>query len=536
MFLLPVFIFALEPVFYSPVEYRQDDAKALSISKRIETSHLKVYIPFFPHSYIFRMINGTLLKLSDSERGWDYYYATKYKKVDDLTYDFWLIENTYFQDGSPFNANSVVENFNYFIRTPITYTDIHNRLKSVEKIDTYCIRIHLKKPYPMLINDLARISLFSSAYLKKYNWAYNANRPGKHGLGPYYVSEGYSVQRKQTSKVVLKSNPYFFQKELPYVEKLTIYTKLSTAEIINNITNKEGSLDIAFIPFNKKVEIVTSPYAKLITNPTRNNYSVHFNLIKPNGVLRKKEIRQAINQVIDQKKLLKFVYKEEGVISPYPISSNVTLIKEIMKERSWEKKRFSEKELHSFLNGLILNVMTQDIFMELWKGIEYQLKAYGVTFNYTVTSNEKEVLDQLLTNRVKKHSWDLLVWGNNDWYGNHPWNVFMLLSTSTAWSSIEKDEYLQEELEKFFSLTKDTPKFKESVKRILNYTNEQAYLLSVPSPNSVIALNKEVFFEPSIVGHLPLQNAKITPYHWSVRKKEYPKERLVPVMPQKGKL
>jgi len=58
-------------------------------------------------------------------------------------------------------------------------------------------------------------------------------------------------------------------------------------------------------------------------------------------------------------------------------------------------------------------------------------------------------------------------------------------------------------------------------------------MLFVPSPNIVLAVNKEVFYEPISVAIMPLWRTKISKYHWSVRKGPYPLERQKPMMPKK---
>ncbi|MDZ7817724.1 MAG: hypothetical protein U5K55_03485 [Aliarcobacter sp.] len=62
-----------------------------------------------------------------------------------------------------------------------------------------------------------------------------------------------------------------------------------------------------------------------------------------------------------------------------------------------------------------LNIFTQDRFMFLLKGIEFQLKKYGVVFNYTITNSEKDIYKQLLSTNKNKNTqnWDLLVWGDD---------------------------------------------------------------------------------------------------------------------------
>ncbi len=67
--------------------------------------------------------------------------------------------------------------------------------------------------------------------------------------------------------------------------------------------------------------------------------------------------------------------------------------------------------------------------MFLWKGIEYQLKEYGVKLNYIITNSEKDIYEQLLNTRDSKNtkSWDLLIWGDDDWYYQNPWTVFFYI-------------------------------------------------------------------------------------------------------------
>jgi ABC-type transport system substrate-binding protein len=524
---------------YLPIEYRVDDASSLAISKRLPNSHIKIYLPSIPYSYIMRLINGTLVRLNSSSKGWEYFLAQKHEKVNPLTYDFWLRKDVKFQDGTPFDADSVIENFAFFQKGAFTYTDIHHKLKSVEKLGKYKIRIHLNKPYGMLLNDLARINLYTTKYLKKYAWTnnivgVNTKAPGPYGCGPYILASGYATGLKLSKKIVLKANPYYFKQDQPYIQTITIYTKLHIKDVIHKITEEEGALDIAVIPMDKKTEIVNSPYAKLVSTVSSYNFSIHMNLMNPLSKLQNQEIRQALNQALNQKKLIKFAYKNEGTISPFPLSSNSYYAKNIsQKYIKTPKIFFSQEKLKRLLNGLHLKVVTQDRFLSLWKGIEYQLNNYGVVLDYDITTDETYVLNKLLTNRKNSYDWDLLIWGNGDWYG-HPWTTFFTLYTKNQWSAIKSDDILDKKIQRFFEEDINSLEFQSSVNDILEYTYQKAYMLSVPSPNILLALNKEVLFLPSSVAILRLWEAKLTPYHWSIRKnKKLPKGRKSYIYPKR---
>ena len=178
-----------------------------------------------------------------------------------------------------------------------------------------------------------------------------------------------------------------------------------------------------------------------------------------------------------------------------------------------------EEQIFKLLNGLNLNIFTQDKFMFLLKGIEYQLKKYGVVFNYTITNNEKDIYKQLLSTNTNKNTqnWDLLVWGDDDWYYQNPWSVFFIYETAGAWSTIGKDDLMQEYIKKYFSLKIGSSEYEEVTKDILFRAKDMAYTLSVPSPNKVIAVNKEVIYKPYEGGIIPLWQIEISNNHWSLR-------------------
>jgi len=518
--------------------YQMDDACKISLNYRHPNSHLNVYIPSLPYAYIMRLINGTLVRLDDSDRGWDYFIAYKHEKLDPLTYDFWLREDVRFQDGTKLDADAVVRNFNQFQKGAFTYTDIHNKLKFVEKIDDFRIRIHLNEPYGMLLNDLARISLYTDEYYKHHSWTksitgVNTAVAGPFGSGPYILASGHATGLSHSKKVVLKANPYYFEKDKPYIKTITVHTQMPIDEVVDGLANHEGRIDIAFIPLNKKTEIVNSKYAKLFVGPSKTTLSTHINLMNKENPLQDLKKRQALNQAIDQEKLITFVYKNEGEPSPFPISNNYISTKDIS-QRYFKNPplKMSEEEISFLLKDLKLKVVTQDRFLSIWKGIEYQLLKYGVKIEYDITSDEKYVFHKLLTNRENRYDWDILTWGNEEWYG-HPWTSFFTIYTKNQWSAVEEDEYLDSLFREFFKIEQCTPEFKKSVEEILEYIYDKAYMLSIPSPNLVIGMNKEVDFMPSTTAIMRLWEAKITPYHWSIRDEELPKERERLLLPKR---
>jgi len=515
--------------------YEKDDSSEIALNYRHPDSHIKVFFPTMPYLYLSKLINGTLVRSSDNEDGYEHMMAESHEQISKTVYDFFLVKGAKFQDGTAFNADSVIENFNYMLKTPFNYSDLFVRLKSVEKISDYHIRFTLKEPYELFMFDLTMINLYSSSYLKEFGWGFKGastsnsmKHPGPYGLGPYVLKKGYAVGGEQTPIIELEANKLFYDPTYPYIEKITIYTQLDTKEALEDIFKNEGLLDISPIPFNKKTEAVLSPYTKLVTHPSTHNISVYFNMLKPEGVLRDKRVRIALNEILNQENLLKFVYKNEGKIAPTASTRNYKSVNIATKnllthyEKAKASPLFEEEERQRFklLNGLKLKVYTLERFMFLWKGIEYQFNQYGISVEYETTTSEKELYDQLLTNRASPKDWDILTWGNDDWCSNHPWTVIFNYRTEDVWSTIDEDKKMQDLIQTFFTTPYNSNAFNEVVKEIEYLTYDNAYMLFVPSPNIVLAVNKEIDYVPSAVLLMPLWKAKVTPYHWSVRGKE----------------
>jgi peptide/nickel transport system substrate-binding protein len=171
------------------------------------------------------------------------------------------------------------------------------------------------------------------------------------------------------------------------------------------------------------------------------------------------------------------------------------------------------------LDGLRLNVLTQDRFLALWRGIETQLNRVGVKLDIKTTLSEKEIFRPLLrTNKGEnKKQWDLLVWGNDDWYFNHPFTVFFVFRTHNMWSTVSPDPIMDGYIEEMFRSAVDEPEFSAICEKIMRRAYEEAYMLFVPTPNKVFAVNKEVIFRPYKMACIPLWKIQVSNQHWSVR-------------------
>ncbi len=532
-----------EPGSIKPVRLRPDDAPSRAIANIKPGSHVKVFIPSLPYLYTSHSINGALIKPSDNEDGWEYDMAVSHEQIDEKTYEFKLREGVVFQDGSPFNADAVVMNMDAFKEQPVKYSKIDVVFDRAEKIDDYTVRFHLKEKYGCFMNDLIWMQFYTKKYLEiNGGWngkptCPNLSRPGPYGLGPYTLKEGYIEGDRHTAEAVLVANPNYWDKEYPRVEKITVYTELDTEAAKNMVLHEEGKVDITFIPPEFKVETVLSAYAKLIISPSTDNIAIHINMITGNPRLRDTNVRRALNEALHQRNLWHFVFDREGIMSPTQASPYFPGVREVAKElRPYSEAEdpysvAKNAELRTVLDGLTLKVLTQDRFLPLWRGIETQLKKVGVTLDVTVTPSEKEIFGPLLQTNAGENevAWDLLVWGNDDWFFNHPFTAFFTYRTHNVWSTVYRDEIMDEYIEEMFRASVKDPEFVEISRKIMRRAYDEAYMLFVPTPNKVYAVNKEVVFTPYKMACIPLWKIQITDKHWSVRTEPYPAELKKPV-------
>lgn len=518
-------------------EFREDSSKKNIAPKLHPNSHINIFIPSIPYSYIAKATNSGLIRSYDNEQGFVYDLAKSHKRVDDYTYIFELRDNLKFQNGEKFTIDDAIYNLRFFEKYPYLYTNIDKVGFEVFKLDDTHLKIVLKQKYEMFLNDLTNIYFYTKEYIEKYKpigeETGTANKAsGAFGMGPYIIISGYATGNKQTDKIELEANPFYWNKEYPKIKRVTVYTQLDINKAIEDITKFEGKLDLMPIPFNKKVDVIASDYSKVIVSKSTDNFVIFFNLINGNKKLFNKDVRVALNEAINHENILKFVYKNEGRLSPFTTSINYKIVEDIVNSEEIPKKRFSKDEIKSILNGLTLEIFLQDRFLFLIKGIEYQLKEYGVKINYKITTSEKDIYSQLLTTSSNKNSlkWDLLVWGDDDWYYENPWTVFFIYENNSVWSTIPKDDLMQQYIQNFFVTKINTKEYKDVVKNILFRAKDMAYTLAVPSVNKVFAVNKEVIFKPYKGGIIPLWQIEISKNHWSIREdKEYEKELRKPI-------
>lgn len=516
-------------------------------------SHVKLYIPNLPYLAISHAVNGALLRPANNEKGWQYDLAKSHQKINDQLWEFDLRKGVLFQDGTPFNADSILENVAFFKKAPFTFSKFSKILSHVEKLDEYKVRFHLTEPYGAFPYDIIWLQFYTEDYLTKFGWngkptCPNLAEPGLYGLGPYILKNGYLEGDRRSPVVELVANPNYWGADKAKVEKITLYLDLTYSDAFRKVSEQEGQIDIMPVNFADQSETVISKYSKLYISPSKNNYAVHLNMMNGHPALMDNDIRYVINHAIDKEYLLNLSMMGEGVLSPtmvspyfYKVDEAISSLSDFFKENETRGstkenlrkiiKEYQSKHGKDPKKPLSLKFLAQESYAFLIKDIQFFLKGVGIDLEVTFVASEKDVFDQLLNTWNNKNTkpWDLLIWGNTDWY-KHPWAAFFVYKPAYSWSTIPKDNELEKLVEQINKTSPDSEGYISAVANLIEYVYSNNLMMFLPTPNNIFAVNKEVVFNPGKSAFYYLREIEVTDYHWSVRgNRNLPPERQQPV-------
>jgi len=271
-------------------------------------------------------------------------------------------------------------------------------------------------------------------------------------------------------------------------------------------------------------------------------------MVNGNALLKEREVREAINKAVDQESLLMLSMNGEGELSPTMVSPNFYGVKQA--SSSLLPYSLNESPLSSDVQEKLINTikkyqlkygmdpekklqlkfLVQESFLFLIKDIKYFLEQIHIDLKLEVVAEEKNIFKQLLSTKddLNEIEYDFLIWGNYDWI-RHPWTALFVYRPSSVWSTIGDDEILENYTSLLLKTAIDEPEYIPLLKSMIEHVYYQSYMLFLPSPNKVLALNKEVHYQARPSAFIPLWEIEVSDNHWSVRKGDYPVELKQPV-------
>ncbi|MED3931681.1 nickel ABC transporter substrate-binding protein [Priestia megaterium] len=232
--------------------------------------------------------------------------AEKWKVSDDqTTYTFYLREGVKYSDGSTFNADNVIRNFNAILenRKAHLWMGMVKHIEYVKKIDDYTVALKLDEPYYPVLNELAFVRPFR--FLGDAGFPENdATSKGIKtavGTGPWVLKE----YKKDKYAIFKRNDKYWGEK--PKVDEVKIKIIPDSESIALAFENQE--LDLIYgrgiVSLDNYTYLKDSGnYETAISEPLSTK-ALLFNT--QSGPLQQLKVRQAIHYAINKQSLISTV-------------------------------------------------------------------------------------------------------------------------------------------------------------------------------------------------------------------------------------
>ncbi|OBA08170.1 peptide ABC transporter substrate-binding protein [Paenibacillus polymyxa] len=245
---------------------------------------------------------------------------------DGLVYTFKLRQGVKFHDGTDFNAEAVVFNFERWAntRSPYKYegdsfdyydsmfgSEKSRVIKSVKAVDAGTVQFTLNKPQAPFLQNLAMTS-FGIASPKAVQEKKADFKSNPVGTGPFVFKEW-----KRNDSITLEKNPNYWKKGQPKLAKVIVRSIPDNTARYNALQNGEIDLMEDMNPDDVKQLEGNSELVK-IERPPFNIAYIGFNLKKKK--FDNPKVRQALNHAVNKQAIIDalFAGQAKPAVNPMP--------------------------------------------------------------------------------------------------------------------------------------------------------------------------------------------------------------------------
>jgi ABC-type transport system substrate-binding protein len=232
---------------------------------------------------------------------------------DGLTYKMQLEEGVKFHDGTDFNAEAVVKNFERWKAGADKFPYFASQftvggkqvIESVTADGDYTVIFKLAQPQAPFLKNLA-MSAFAIASPTAFEKNDDALKDHPVGTGPFKF-----VEWKRNDSITIEKNPDYRIADLPKLDKVIFRSIPDNSARLNELTS--GGVDVADgLSPSDKTSIETNADLQLIERPSMNVGYLGLTVTRP--PFDNVKVRQAVNYAIDKKALVDAFY--EGLAVP----------------------------------------------------------------------------------------------------------------------------------------------------------------------------------------------------------------------------
>jgi peptide/nickel transport system substrate-binding protein len=240
-----------------------------------------------------------LVRLSADGKGFDPELAEKWTVAKDgMSADFTLRDGVKFSDGTPLTAEDVVYSMTRAIDQKSSWGFLFSPVKEVTKVDEHTVHFTMSDPFAPL---LPALSTFAASIYSKANFEKYGDQAGSHPLG----TAAFMLDHwNQGQELVLVRNPYYWQAEKPYLDKVEF--RVVGDDTARVLQLNSGDVDLVTNVTANQVDQIEGAGNKIYSLAGTVSGMITFNeKIKPFDEI---PIRRALAYAVDREAIAKAVF------------------------------------------------------------------------------------------------------------------------------------------------------------------------------------------------------------------------------------
>jgi peptide/nickel transport system substrate-binding protein len=239
--------------------------------------------------------------------------ATSWRQLDRTTWEFDLVQNAVFHNGAPFTSADVAFTINRILdpRTGSFQASSLSQIKSVQVVDKYTVRFHLKYSYSPFL------TLLSSRYgaFIQNETAVTTRDPRRQpiGTGPFKLKEWVTGDH-----ITLVRHPHYWQPGRPYLD--TIIFRGAPVDETRMAALRSGEFNwVDAVPLQDVSALSRGTNPAFVTSHVAGNPDF-LGLVLDRPPFSNKQLRQAIAWAIDKQSILKVAYFGVGEVGSQEVA------------------------------------------------------------------------------------------------------------------------------------------------------------------------------------------------------------------------
>ena len=267
----------------------------------------------------------TLLEFNEQDTSVKAGLAKEWEVSEDgLTYTFKLQEGVKFHDGTDFNAEAVVKNFErwsagakdtFYYYNSMFRAEDKDLITSVEATDEKTVVITLARPQAPFLKNIA-MAAFGIASPTAFEENPDAFGDNPVGTGPFKF-----VEWKRNDSITVEKNTEYWQEGLPKLDKIIFRSIPDNSARLNALTTGEIDLADGINPSDAQ-QIKGNADLQLIERPSMN--VGYLGLTSTRAPFDNKLVRQAVNYAIDKQALVDAFYEGYANVAVNPMPPSVS--------------------------------------------------------------------------------------------------------------------------------------------------------------------------------------------------------------------